>query len=209
MYTPKWSAVDDEDEIRAMVAAVASGWFVTADKGRSPVATLLPVIWHGERIIAHMAKANPQWREMRDDSPALVIVGGPEAYVSPTWYATKSEDPRVVPTWNYTAVHLSGTVRVREHPEWLRTAVTALTERHERDRERPWSIDDAPPEFVDAALGAIVGIEMQVTHVDAKAKLSQNREESDRLGVIAGLRGEGAPGAFAIADAMEEREALP
>lgn len=202
MYVPRFAAVEDDAEIRAMVDAGGSGWLVSVDGDGAPTATLLPIIWDGDRLVAHLARANPQWRGL-DGAPVLVIVGGPEAYVSPSWYPSKAEHGRVVPTWNYTAVHLSGTARVHHDAEWLRAAVTDLTDRHEGRRPEPWQVTDAPPDQVEAMLRAIVGIEVQVTRVEAKAKLSQNRDEADRQGTIDGLRGEGDPQATAVAAAME------
>lgn len=207
MYTPPVNVVDDDHEIRAMVAAARTGWLVTPDADGVPVATLLPILWHGDVVIAHMAKANPQWRSMADHTPALIIVGGPEAYISPSWYAAKAEDGKVVPTWNYSAVHLTGTVRVHHDSAWLRDAVTELTGTHENGREHPWRVTDAPAPYIDGQLNGIVGIEFAVARVEGKAKLSQNRSEQDQAGVIAGLRAEGlsphaAAGAAAVADAM-------
>ncbi len=152
-----------------------------------------------------MAKANPHWREIADDTTALLIVTGPDAYVSPTWYAAKAEHGKVVPTWNYSAVHLTGLARVHEEPEWLRTAVTELTDRHEERRDRPWHVTDAPAPYVEGQLRGIVGIELTVTGVEGKAKLSQNRSMADREGVIEGLRGEGRVGGQGVADAMTAR----
>ncbi len=103
-----------------------------------PAATLMPILWRGDRLVAHMAKANQHWRAITDGMPALVIVTGPEAYISPSWYASKAEHGRVVPTWNYLAVHLTGTVFVRRDPAWLLASVTDLTDRHEHDRIEPW-----------------------------------------------------------------------
>lgn len=203
MYVPGFAAVEDDAEIRAMVDAVGSGWLVSVADDGAPTATLLPIIWDGDRLIAHLARANPQWRGLGDGGPVLVIVGGPEAYVSPSWYPSKAEHGRVVPTWNYTAVHLSGTAHVHHDPEWLRGVVTDLADRHEGGRPEPWRVTDAPPDHIDAMLRAIVGIEVQVTRVEAKAKLSQNRSEEDRQGAIEGLQGEADPGSTAIAAAME------
>ena len=134
-----------------------------------------------------MAKANSQWRSIRDGDRALVIVSGPEAYVSPSWYPSKAEHGKVVPTWNYVAVHLAGTVSVHRDPAWLLEAVTDLTNQHEQQRSEPWHVSDAPPEFIDSQLKAIIGIEILVDRVEAKVKASQNRPEQDQLGVIAGL----------------------
>lgn len=210
MYTPPFNTVQDEGEIRAMVAATRAAWLVTVGADGVPTATLLPVMWHGNTVIAHMAKANPQWRSIRDDAPGLFIAGGPEAYISPSWYAAKAEHGKVVPTWNYSAVHLTGTVRVHEDSDWLRGAVTDLTNLYESDRDHPWQVTDAPEPYIEAQLNGIVGVEFTVTRVEGKAKFSQNRSEADQRGVISGLRSENLcprDGAAAadIADAMAAR----
>jgi transcriptional regulator len=114
MYTPPFNRADDEEGLRAFVAHMRSGWLVTNGQDAAPSATFLPVLWRADRVIAHFAKANPHWREISLDTQALVIVTGPEAYVSPSWYATKAEHGKVVPTWNYSAVHLTGLARVHE-----------------------------------------------------------------------------------------------
>jgi len=194
MYTPPFNAVRDDDEVRAMVAAARTGWLVTLGGDGFPVATLLPIMWHGDTVIAHMAKANHQWEAISPDTPALIIVGGAEAYVSPSWYAAKAEHGKVVPTWNYSAVHLSGTATVHTDAEWLRDAVTDLTHVHESRRDHPWQVTDAPEVYVEAQLRGIVGIELAVTRVEGKAKLSQNRSEQDRHGVVGGLRADATSG---------------
>jgi len=168
-----------------------------------PSATYLPVLWREDRVIAHFAKANPHWREIGSGSPALVVVTGPDAYVSPSWYAAKAEHGKVVPTWNYSAVHLSVTAFVHEDPEWLRMAVEELTHEHEGTREEPWHVTDAPAAYVEGQLRGIVGVELTVAKVEGKAKLSQNRSRSDREGVVAGLRRSSRPGEQAVADQME------
>jgi transcriptional regulator len=208
MYVPKPNVVGDEATIRDMVAAAASAQFVTTGTDGYPVATLLPIIWIGDTVIAHMAKANPQWRNIDGDSPALLICSGPEAYISPSWYASKVEHGRVVPTWNYSAVHLTGTVRVHSDPEWLRGAVEDLTSLHEGHRGQPWRVTDAPDTYIDGQLGGIVGLEISVTRVDAKAKLSQNKSEDDQRGVIAGLHAENQAGAEAVACEMSRLPGL-
>ena len=202
MYTPRFNQVDDEEEIRALVTAARTAWFVTTGHDGLPVATLLPILWRGDTVIAHMARANRQWRHLPPHAPALLIVTGPDAYVSPNWYRAKAEHGKVVPTWNYSAVHLSGTTVVHSDAEWLRRAVTALTEAHESGREHPWAVTDAPADYIDMQLSGIVGIEIHVTKVEGKEKFSQNRSEADRRGVIDGLTGEPLPGAAAVAAAM-------
>ncbi len=193
-----------------MVTEYRSAWLVTVGENGVPAATLLPIMWRDDVVIAHMAKGNPHWRSIADDAPVLLIAGGPEAYISPSWYAAKAEHGKVVPTWNYSAVHLTGTVRVHHDSEWLRQAVTELTDVHEAGRDHRWQVTDAPETYIDAQLNGIVGIEVTVTGVEGKAKLSQNRSDADQLGVIAGLRVDQldtphAADAAAVADAMANR----
>jgi transcriptional regulator len=203
MYIPSFNRIDDDGEIRRFVAAARSAEFVTVHPDGVPVATLLPIMWEGDVVLAHMAKANPQWKSIAPGSPALLISSGPQAYVSPSWYAAKAEHGRVVPTWNYSAVHLSGTVRVHEDREWLRDVVTRLTGMHEDVRSEPWHVSDAPERYIDGQLGGIVGLEIAVTRVEGKAKLSQNRSEADRRGVIKGLLEEQDYEAAKVAAAMD------
>lgn len=205
MYIPHFNTMDQAD-VHAFVTATASAEIVTTGRDGTPLATLLPILWSedGGTVIAHMARANQHWREIEDGARCLAIVAGPQAYISPSWYAAKAEHGRVVPTWNYSAVHLIGTITVHDDPEWVRRAVTDLTDRHEQPREAPWAVTDAPEKYVAGQLKAIVGLEMTVEQVDAKAKLSQNRSEADQTGVIAGLRTEG--GNPAVADEMERRQ---
>ncbi len=210
MYVPRHFAVTDLARIAEFVDAAQSATLVTFD-GTRPVATLLPVIWDRPdgladgtygRLLGHIAIANDQWRTAAPGAEALAIVTGPQAYVSPSWYASKARHGRVVPTWNYAVVHLTGAVTFHQDAAWLRDVVTRLTRRHESGRLRPWAVSDAPPEYVDGQLRAIVGVELSIGSVEAKQKLSQNRSEEDRAGVVAGLRAEAGGGAAAIADLM-------
>lgn len=192
MYIPHFNVMASLD-VHAFVAAMSTAEIVTVGADGVPLATLLPILWseNGGSVIAHMARANPHWRSIADDQPCLAIVAGPQAYISPSWYAAKVEHGRVVPTWNYSSVHLTGTITVHDDPAWVRDAVTQLTDRHEQRRAEPWEVTDAPETYVDKNLKAIVGLEMTVTKVEAKAKLSQNRSEADQAGVVAGLVDEG------------------
>jgi transcriptional regulator len=215
VYLPRHFTVTDLMEIGAFVDAAQAADLVTFD-GTRPVATLLPIIWErrsdgldGEpeagdygRILGHIAIANPQWQTAAPGTEALVVVHGPQAYISPSWYESKYRHGRVVPTWNYETVHLTGNVTFHSDHEWKRALVTRLTRLHEDSREHPWAVTDAPPEYIDGQLRAIVGVELLVTSVEAKQKLSQNRSELDRQGVVAGLRAELGNGAAAIADEM-------
>jgi transcriptional regulator len=163
--------------------------------GQGLVATMLPFIYvpeageHGA-LHGHVARNNDQWR-LPAVGEALAIVRGPDAYITPTWYASKAEHGRVVPTWNYVTAHVYGRLVTRDDPVWTEDLVRRLTAKHEAGNEHPWSVDDAPRKFIDGQLRAIVGIELEITRIEAKAKLSQNRPEADVAGVIAGLRERG------------------
>jgi transcriptional regulator len=190
LYLPRFNVMDP-DEVRPFVDAVATAQLVTVGEDGVPDATFLPVLWEGDRLVGHLARANGHWRRIVDGSPALAIVTGPDAYVSPSWYASKAEHGKVVPTWNYSAVHLRGRVAVHDDASWVRELVTRLTDRHEQPRPEPWSVTDAPADYVDKNLRPIVGVELLVSSVEAKAKLSQNRSDEDRAGVAAGLVADG------------------
>jgi transcriptional regulator len=204
VFVPASNRVADEAEIRRMVAEAGAAELITTGRDGYPLATLLPVLWSGDVVLAHMARANGHWRAIDDGSPALLVCAGAQAYVSPAWYPSKGEHGKVVPTWNYSSVHIRGTVRVHHDPEWLRQQVTTLTQRHEHHRPAPWQVTDAPPAFVEGQLRGIVGIELRVEQVDGKAKLSQNRSAEDQEGVMDGLAREPAPQAAIVAAAMRE-----
>lgn len=190
LYTPVLNRMPDED-VRGFVAAVGTAQLVTVGADGLPDATFLPVLWDGERLVGHLARANVHWRRIVDGSPALAVVTGRDTYVSPSWYASKAEHGRVVPTWNYSAVHLRGPVRVHDDADWVRDVVTRLTDHHEADRPDRWRVTDAPEDYVRGNLRPIVGVEVVVESVEAKAKLSQNRSDDDRRGVAAGLTADG------------------
>jgi transcriptional regulator len=190
MYIPPAFRDDEIETIRTAIrdARLANLVTSTAD---GPVATPLPLLLderegpHGT-LYGHVAKANPQWR-MAPIGEALAIFMGPEAYVTPSWYVTKQETGKVVPTWNYIAVHAYGPVEFFQEPERLLDVVTRLTNRHEKPRADPWTVDDAPEDFIAAQLRGIVGLRIPVTRFEGKRKMSQNRPAGDRLGVAAGL----------------------
>ena len=139
-------------------------------------------------LYGHVAKANPQWREV-PVGEAMAIFMGPDAYVTPSWYEGKSRDGKVVPTWNYVAVHAYGPVEFFEDADRLLDVVTRLTDLHEASRPRPWAVSDAPPDFIQAQLRGIVGVRLPITRIDAKRKMSQNRKAEDRANVKEGLSG--------------------
>jgi transcriptional regulator len=208
MYLPPHFAAPGEDEAAAFVDGAGAADLVTFD-GSKPVASLIPVIWdrceaaggHG-RLLGHLALANPQWQSVSPGAVALAIVHGPQAYVSPSWYPATDRHGRVVPTWNYITVHFTGPLTIHRDPEWLRAVVTRLTSRHEASRPHPWAVTDAPPTYIDGQLRGIVGVELAIASVEAKYKLSQNRDAEDQAGAIEGLRREPGAGPAAVAEAM-------
>ena len=204
MYVPHFNTMD-EPGMSELVRAAGSAELITVGAEGYPMSTLLPVIWDDGKLILHMARANPHWRSIGPGAPALAVVTGPQAYVSPAWYPSKDEHGRVVPTWNYTAVHFTGRAEVHQDADWLLGAVTHLTRLNEQPRENSWSVDDAPPRFIEKQLRAIVGVEFTIEKVEGKAKLSQNRSEEDHAGVVDGLLREGGAREHAVADLMQPR----
>ncbi len=193
MYIPAHFAVDDA-AARDLLARAGAAHLVTATE-RGLVATRLPYVWapevgaHGA-LQAHVARTNDQWR-LPPLGEAMAIVHGPDAYVTPSWYAAKAEHGRVVPTWNYVTAHVYGRLVVHDDAGWLDDHVRRLTERFESGRADAWAVDDAPPAFVAGQLRAVVGLELVVSRVEAKAKVSQNRSTADRAGVAAGFEAAG------------------
>jgi len=155
---------------------------------------------------AHVARANPMWREFSKEVEPLVIFQGPQIYISPSWYLTKQETGKVVPTFNYIVVHAYGAMRVIEDAAWLRNFVGKLTDRFESPRDKPWAVADAPDDFIAVHLRAIVGIEIQLSRLIGKWKASQNRPAADRKGVVEGLRESDGEVAQAMAAAVERNE---
>jgi transcriptional regulator len=192
MYLPKHFEQPDAEAIARLLAAhpLATLAWQSAD---GLTAEHLPLIFdrgaqdgaHGT-LRGHVARANPMWREAAGGA-VMAVFQGPQAYVTPSWYPSKAATAKVVPTWNYAVVHAHGTLRVIEDAPWLRTLVTRLTDTHEAPRAHRWQVDDAPADYIAQMLGAIVGIEIEVSRLHGKWKVSQNRSASDRAGVAAGL----------------------
>ncbi len=194
VYVPGPNAVDDPVVVRDLLRSAGVGHLVSSTSEGALEATVLPFLIDDSMITlrAHFARANPHWRTL-DGSDALVIVPVSDAYVSPSWYVSKRDDPRVVPTWNYEVVHVHGTVHVHDDPAFVESVVRALTDLREANRVEEssgppvWSVDDAPADYIARQLRAIVGIELAVTSVEAKRKLSQSRTDTDRIGVAESL----------------------
>ena len=173
-------------------------------------ASHVPVVLHSDigdkgTLRFHLARANPQWKAIENGVSLLTIFSGPGHYITPSWYATKRETGKVVPTWNYVAVHVRGSAGLFTGTEELLRHVEALTAFHESGFAEPWAVRDAPPGYVQGMTKAIVGIEVAITTIEGKWKVSQNRPDSDRQGVVAGLTGLNTPASLAMAALVDER----
>lgn len=157
------------------------------------------------RLRGHVAKGNPLWSAGMGDNEALAIFQGPQAYVTPSWYPSKSEHGKVVPTWNYAIVHARGTLSFHSDPSWLLDHLVNLTGKQESTRPSPWQVSDAPDEYIERQLKGIVGVELEVTSLEGKWKVSQNKDEQDRSGVVSGLQQEGTREAEAVANLVSDR----
>ncbi len=205
--------IDDHLAVLGVVRAVGVGHLVTVSEAGEPESTTVPFVVDDSLSVlrAHFARANPHWRNI-DGRSALMIVPGPDAYISPNWYPSKTEHQRVVPTSNYELVHIRGAVAVRDDPSWKLEMVCDLTDHHERLVDDPgnagaWSVDDAPRDFVDKQLAAIVGVELSITSAELKRKMSQNKPDADRQGAASGLRRSSRSTDLAVAELMDPREA--
>jgi len=197
MYIPSANLESDVSTLRefvrknplcALVSTTSQGLFVSH----------IPVVLHEREdgfgvLRGHVARANSQWRDFKADEEALAIFTGPQHYISASWYPGKKTHGREVPTWNYVAVHAYGHLRVFEDTDWLLEHLSTLTDENEKDAEDPWKVSDAPPEFIAKLTRAIVGIELDVTRVEGKWKVSQNRNDEDAAAVMAGLDRLGTP----------------
>lgn len=210
MYTPTAFAEDRLEANHGLIQAYPLGMLIVP---AVPSADLVPFALYpaeGEAglgvLRAHIARANPAWRALAEGGECLVVFQGPQAYVSPNWYASKAINHKVVPTWNYAMVQVRGQARVMEDAAWLRRQLGDLTAMREGGMPQPWGLSDAPPEFIDGLLKAIIGIEIPIAAISGKWKVSQNRGAADAAGVAAGLRAMAAvapaPGADAPMAAM-------
>lgn len=195
-----------QTETEALIAEISAGTgFATlvSNGPEGPVVTHLPLFHVADggplgRLVGHFARANPHWTVADLAAPAVAIFHGPDAYVSPNWYPAKKEHGKAVPTWNYAVIHAVGRLVIHDDVDWLRNAVTRLTDRHEGGRPNGWKVTDAPADFTRAQLKGIVGVEMILTAVEGKKKLSQNRSAADQAGVIDGLAGESDVGSAGV-----------
>ncbi|MGL4812005.1 MAG: FMN-binding negative transcriptional regulator [Beijerinckiaceae bacterium] len=210
MYQPPHFKIEDTDTMLALIAAHPLGLLISAG-ARGVLANPVPfvAVRTGEAIDlrCHLAKPNPQWQAIEEGADMLVVFQGAGAYVTPGWYATKKETGKVVPTWNYMIVQARGTATTHHDADWLRAQIDLMTNQQEQGRAESWAVSDAPDNFTQAQMRGIVGVNIRVTDMQGKFKLSQNRNEADRHGVIAGLANE-AGSAKVVGDIMRERENL-
>ncbi len=193
MYLPSAFREDSLEVQHDFIRAHPLGVLMTSGEG-GLMANHIPCLLYPEGphgvLRLHMARANPQWKELAAGGDCLLVFHGAQAYITPSWYATKAETHKVVPTWNFVAVHVWGTPTVHDDPTWVRAQIGALTDAQEKARVQPWRVEDAPEDFIAAQMRAIVGIEIAITRIEGKWKVSQNRNAADRQGVAAGLAGE-------------------
>ena len=198
MYRPPHFREDRLDILHALIRAHPLAMLVTTGES-GLTANLIPFLIDPDRsdkglLRAHLARANDQLRQLENGAEAMVLFQGPEAYITPSWYASKREHGKVVPTWNYVTVHAWGVPRVIDDAAWLRQQIGELTQMQESVRAEPWAVEDAPEAFVASQIKGIVGLEIPISRIEGKWKVSQNRPSADRAGVIDGLRADAQDG---------------
>ena len=213
MYVPARHAQSDLSALHGLIAAQPFGLLVTQGES-GPQADHLPFVLDPNRgtqgvLRAHVARANPVWRTLAAGAPCLVVFQAEHAYISPNWYASKAEHEKVVPTWNYRAVHASGRPRVLSEPADLLALLNALTNQQEKAEAKPWQVADAPSTYIEQMMRAIVGFEIEIGELRGRWKLSQSDSPADRAGVVAGLRQRDQDLASALADQIEAAPPFP
>lgn len=211
MYLPRAFAETDERVLREFIRAHPLATLVGTNSD-GLCANHLPMLIEtgddGRTVLrGHVARTNPLWSSVRDHPQVLAIFQNPGVYVTPSWYPSKQQDGRVVPTWNYVAVHVAGTARAIEDPLWLRDFLTRLTDANESRFAQPWKITDAPEDYLERMLCAIVGIELAIARIEGKWKVSQNRVPKDAEGVVSGLREQGDRASLTMAQWVDSRRA--
>ena len=206
MYVPRAFAVDDVPILHQQMLATPLPVLVTHGS-QGLIASHVPLLLNPDEgacgtLYGHLARANPHWKALAEGAEALVIFAGEQAYISPSFYPGKAEHGKAVPTWNYLAVHAYGTAEVFDDAERLLALVSRLSSKHEADRSEPWSVSDAPADYIDSMLKAIVRFRLPITRLDGKRKLSQNRDAADQAGVRKGLLANSNPQDHALAHLM-------
>lgn len=210
MYIPKHFAEPDVDVLHQLIRARPLATLVTLSSGGLN-ANHLPLHLSVETspmgiLRGHVARANSLWRDYVTDVDVLAIFHGPDAYISPTWYPTKAETGKAVPTWNYAVAHASGRLRVMDDASWLRAHLDALTAHNEAGQPAPWQLADAPPAYIDKMVAAVVGIETEIVRLSGKWKMSQNQPANNQAGVVEGLRAAGNSSGLEVAAIIEGRQ---
>jgi transcriptional regulator len=210
MHRPDHFRIEDVQEMHALMRARPFAALVSA--GASGLyGTHLPTVLKDEgsygTIECHLARANPHWKDLAEGGEAMMIFQGPEGYITPNWYATKAQTGKAVPTWNYAIVHAYGRPSVMKEKEWLLRHVTELSEQQERSEPQPWAVSDAPESYIDVMLRGIIGFRFEITRLEGKWKMSQNREMQDRIGVIEGLKARASGDDLEIAEAVTRKMA--
>jgi transcriptional regulator len=209
MYVPAHFEEDRVPVLHAAMREIGFAALVTVG-AEGIIASHVPMLLDPEpapfgTLVGHLSRENPQWRSMTAGIEALVMFLGPQAYVTPSWYPTKQATGKVVPTWNYIAIHAYGALRFIDDADWSRAHLTKLTQAHELSRPKPWAVTDAPASYVDGMLKGIVGFEMPIARLQGKWKMSQNKPAADRAGAADGLARDGNSGAAAVAAIMTAR----
>ena len=209
MYQPPHFHEDSPANQHALIRAFPLGLLITHGPSgivANPIPFMIdPKAGEHGRLRCHVARANPQWKEIDGASEALVVFQGAQHYVHPGWYETKRETGKVVPTWNYAMVQVRGIARVMDDPQWLGRQIRDLTDMMEGGYPKPWAVDDAPAPYIDGQVRGIVGIEIEIVSIAGKWKVSQNRSEADREGVVAGLQAIPDDDAHAMANLVDEK----
>jgi transcriptional regulator len=210
MYQPPAFREDDLATLQAFIGEHPLGLLISAGAA-GMLANPIPFLLYADEgdkgvLRCHLSRANAQWQALGDGAEALVVFQGTDGYVTPSWYPAKAEHGKVVPTWNYAIVQVRGPARVIDDAAWLHANVSALSDSHEAGRQKPWSVSDAPSDYIAAQLRGIVGVEIPIATIEGKFKFSQNRPETDRRGVAHGLAGE--PGAQAHLAMVKARGGL-
>ena len=207
MYQPshdRFQVADPVTQLRELAGAVPATLVTLSSAGL--VASILPMVFHPDEgphgtLRGHLARGNPQWRDISPEVEAMAILDGPDSYITPGFYETKRQTGKDVPTWNYVTVQVRGPLELRTDADWLLAHLRALVDRQEAHRPEPWSVDDPPAGYIESQARAIVGLELRITSIEAKRKLSQNRIAADFEGVVAGLS-VGSPREQAVAREM-------
>jgi transcriptional regulator len=202
MYTPAHFAETRDEVLQALIATHRLATIVEVIDG-APVANHIPLLYRqltptSAVLQGHIARANPLWQTAHERG-VLAIFQGPQAYITPSWYPAKKEHGKVVPTWNYCVVHVHGVLRAVEDPTWLHAHLRQMTDENEAPLPARWAVDDAPADFVNATMRGIVGIEIAVTRIQGKWKMSQNKSAADRRGIIEGLQQQPTAAALEVA----------